>query len=246
VGYCGYCDIVTGGTPFHSGIATNVGGHQRPKAGTANGWHIAAAKGLPQRYINSVRMDPANPRTLYVTLGGYGRRWIPPGSLGDDVSKIGRGHVFKSTDAGATFKDISGNLPDIGADDAFPFNGSLVVATDLGTYIGGVNGGSYQVLGKGLPAAPVFRLNRSPRNPRELIAASYGRGAYRIVLPAGYAGQPARVRSVYAQAQAAPVPVATVPQGSVLAATGLPLLPVTAGAGLLLVAFTLRRRLRTL
>jgi hypothetical protein len=197
VGFCGYCDIVTGGTPFNSGIATNVGGNKAPRKGTSNGWHIAPAKGLPKRYINSVRIDPANPRTVYVTLAGYGRRWIPPGSLGDDISKVGRGHVFKSTDAGRTFKDISGNLPDIGADDALVFNGALVVATDLGVYIGDTKGKHYQVLGKGLPAAPVFRINRSPRNPRELVAASYGRGAYRIVVPAGYAGQPARVRSVY-------------------------------------------------
>lgn len=204
VGYCGYCDIVTGGTPFNSGIATNVGGSKEPKIGTSNGWHIAAAKGLPKRYINSVRMDPANPKTVFVTLGGYGRRWIPPGSLGDSTAKVGKGHVFKSTDAGQTFKDISGNLPDIGADDAIVFNGALVVSTDLGVYIGDRNGKRFQVLGKGLPAAPVFRLNRSPRSPRELVAASYGRGAYRIVVPAGYAGQPAKARSVYGEAAAAP------------------------------------------
>jgi hypothetical protein len=197
VGFCGYCDIVTGGTPFNSGLATNVGGSRTPKAGTSNGWHIAAAKGLPKRYLNSVRIDPANPRTVYVTLGGYGRRWIPPGSLGDNVSRIGRGHLYRSTDAGATFKDISGNLPDIGADDAIVFNGSLVVATDLGVYIGDTQGRHFQLLGTGLPSAPVFRVNRSPRNPRELVVASYGRGAFRIVVPAGYAGQSARARSVY-------------------------------------------------
>ena len=193
VGYCGYCDIVTQGVPFRSGIATNVGGKAAPKRMTSNGWHIAAAKGLPERYINSVRIDPSNPRTVYVTLGGYARRWIPPGSLGDSTAKVGKGHVFKSTDAGATFKDISGNLPDIGADDAFPFAGGLVVAGDLGVYWApGTSGGSYAPLGKGLPAAPVFRLNRSPRSTTELIAASYGRGVYRISLGAG---SPAVTRS---------------------------------------------------
>jgi hypothetical protein len=186
VGFCGYCDIVTGGLPFGSGLATNVGGGKDPRANTGDGWHIAKAAGLPKRYINSVRIDPKSPRIVYVTLGGYGRRWIPPGSLGDDVSEVGRGHVFRSTDAGATFKDISGNLPDIGADDAFPFRGGLVVATDLGVYFSSsVTGGRYSVLGKGLPAAPVFRLNRSPRNSTELVAASYGRGVYRIVVAAG-------------------------------------------------------------
>jgi hypothetical protein len=241
VAYCGYCDIVTGGTPFQSGIATNVGGTKDPKAGTSNGWHIAAAKGLPERYVNSVRIDPANPRIVYATLGGYGRRWIPPGSLGDDVSKIGKGHVYKSTDAGATFHDISGNLPDIGADDAFPFNGSLVVATDLGTYIGGLDGGTYAVLGKALPSAPVFRLNRSPRNPRELIAASYGRGVYRIVVPTGYAGQPKSVTSVFTPPPAKAPTRPTAVTGH-LPATGAPLGVLVLGLVLIAAAVTLRRR----
>ncbi|MDX6197714.1 MAG: hypothetical protein QOJ79_865 [Actinomycetota bacterium] len=218
VGYCGFCDIVTQGVPFQSGIATNVGGAKAPKRMTSNGWHIAAAKGLPERYINSVRIDPANPRTVYVTLGGYGRRWIPPGSLGDSVAKIGRGHLFKSTDAGATFKDISGNLPDIGADDAFPWNGGLVVANDLGVYWApGTNGGTFSLLGRGLPAAPVFRLNRSPRSSKELIAASYGRGVYRIVLAGGSAAlqrtgsSPASGTTATTSSGAAPAPVAEQP-----------------------------------
>ncbi|HEV3232822.1 MAG TPA: hypothetical protein VG245_11285, partial [Candidatus Dormibacteraeota bacterium] len=88
VGYCGYCDIVTGKQPFNSGVATNVGGSSPPSIGTGNGWHIAGALcagcgtangKLPKRFINSIQMDPHNPRTVYVTLGGYGRRWIPPG-----------------------------------------------------------------------------------------------------------------------------------------------------------------------
>ena len=29
VGYCGYCDTITQGTPFNSGLATNVGGSGR-------------------------------------------------------------------------------------------------------------------------------------------------------------------------------------------------------------------------
>ncbi|MCW2778187.1 MAG: hypothetical protein JWN17_1912 [Frankiales bacterium] len=181
--FCGYCDIVTGGVPFSSGLATNVGGSKPGKAGSTDGWHVAKAAGLPKRYINSVRIDPANPKTVYVTLGGYGRRWIPPGSLGDDVSKVGTGHVFKSTDAGETFKDVSYNLPDVGANDAFPFNGGLVVANDLGVAYLKAGSTTWTLLGQGLPAAPVFRLNKSPRNAKELLAASYGRGAQHLVLP---------------------------------------------------------------
>ena len=143
VGFCGYCDVVTGGLPFRSGLATNVGGTAPRPIGTANGWHIAPANcancgtpdnKLPQRYITSVQLDPTTRNTVYVTMGGYGRRWIPPGALGDSVSQVGTGHVFKSTDHGDHFTDISGNLPDVPANWTLVHNGQLVVATDLGVF----------------------------------------------------------------------------------------------------------------
>ena len=176
VGYCGYCDIVTGGLPFNSGIATNVGGEDPPSAGTSDGWHIAAAKGLPKRYITAVTIDPKNAKTVYVTLGGYGRRWIPPGSLGDDVSKVGKGHVYKSTDAGKTFTDVSGNLPDLPANHVLPYDGHLIVSTDVGVFVSSsLSGGTYKVLGSGLPKVQTFEVSVSPRNHKELVAATYGR-----------------------------------------------------------------------
>lgn len=190
-GYCGSCDIVTEGLPFHSGIATNVGGNKDPKRMTGNGWHFAAAKGLPQRIINSVTIDPQDDRTVYVTLGGYGRRWIPPGSLGDDTSKVGEGHVFVSHDAGEHFTDISGDLPDLAANFAVLHDGDLIVANDLGVYsLANVRKATtanarYYVVGKGLPHVPVVHLQMTPRNRNELLAASYGRGVYVITLKPG-------------------------------------------------------------
>ncbi|MFN2538996.1 MAG: WD40/YVTN/BNR-like repeat-containing protein [Mycobacteriales bacterium] len=190
-GYCGSCDIVTEGLPFHSGIATNVGGSRDPKRMTGNGWHFAAAKGLPQRIINSVLIDPKNDHTVYVTLGGYGRRWIPPGSLADDTSKVGEGHVFVSRDAGEHFTDISGNLPDLAANFAVLHDGDLIVANDLGVYslanaAKATNASArYFVVGKGLPVMPVVHLQMTPRNRNELLAATYGRGVYVITLKPG-------------------------------------------------------------
>jgi hypothetical protein len=198
VGYCGYCDVVTGGLPFISGIATNVGGSAPAKIGAGDGWHTVGAGGnghpsctgcgtesapapftgtLPQRYITSIQPDPSDPRTVYVTLGGYGRRWIPPGALGDDVSKVGVGHVFVSHDAGQSFANISGNLPDTPANYTLVHNGQLVVATDLGVFIAaGTSGGNYAQLGTGLPNVPVFTLRTQPGNPNLMVAATYGRG----------------------------------------------------------------------
>jgi hypothetical protein len=195
-GYCGYCDPATQHLPFQNGIATNVGGSKPPKIGTSNGWHKAAAfcRGcgtangrLPERYINSIQEDPKKPSTVYVTLGGYERRWIPPGSFGEDVSNVGVGHVFVSHDHGQHFTNISGNLPDISANFTAVHNGKLLVATDLGVYVqtsaaragsaGAARrrGPTYAVLGRGLPAAPVFTLRVDPGNPNEFLIATYGR-----------------------------------------------------------------------
>jgi hypothetical protein len=179
VGFCGYCDTITEGTPFGRGIATNVGGAKPGKAGTSDGWHIAKAAGLPERLITSVRIDPTNPSTVYVTLAGYGRDWAFPGAVGEDTSKVGTGHVFKSTDAGETFTDVSGDLPDVPASWSALHNGHLVVGTDIGVFESCDNaGGGYSVLGGGLPAAPVSTIRFKPGDPDLLVAATYGRGIY--------------------------------------------------------------------
>ena len=196
VGYCGYCDPATQSIPFMNGIATNVGGSKPPKIGTSNGWHRAAAfcRGcgtangrLPERYISSIQEDPRNPNTVYVTLGGYGRRWIPPGSFGENVSNVGVGHVFVSHDHGQHFTNISGNLPDISANWTALHNGKLLVATDLGVFIQtsahGRGGPTYAVLGRGLPAAPVFTLRADPGNPNKFLIATYGRGDWTYTFP---------------------------------------------------------------
>jgi hypothetical protein len=188
--YCGFCDTITQGTPFANGIATNVGGKQKPKKMTAQGWHIAKAKGLPVRYITSIQMDPNDPFTVFVTLAGYARRWVPPGATSEDISKIGKGHVFVSHDAGETFTDVSGNLPDVPANFAIVRNDQLVVATDIGVFIAeGTDGGRYEQLGTGLPAAPVLSLELKPGDPNTMIVASYGRGVYQYGFkdPAGLA-----------------------------------------------------------
>jgi hypothetical protein len=124
-------------------------------------------------------MDPTNPSTVYVTLAGYGRDWAFPGAVGEDTSKIGTGHVFKSTDAGATFADVSGNLPDAPAAWSVLHNGHVVVGTDTGVYESCDNaGGDYALLGSGLPSAPISTLRLKPGDPDLLVAATYGRGIY--------------------------------------------------------------------
>jgi hypothetical protein len=203
VAYCGYCDPATQKLPFANGIATNVGGKKPPKIGTSQGWHQAKAlcsgcgtanRRLPERYINSIQEDPRNPNTVYVTLGGYGRRWIPPGSFGESTANVGVGHVFVSHDHGNHFTNITGNLPDISANWTTVHNGKLIVATDLGVYIMTSPGHAarhghrttaprYAALGRGLPAAPVFTVRITPANPNKLLISTYGRSDWTYTFP---------------------------------------------------------------
>jgi hypothetical protein len=178
VGWCGPCSVLSTGQ-FHSGIATNVGGSAPATWLQADGWHFAAAKGLPQRYITSVRTDPSDPtgKTVYVTLGGYSSHWIPPGALGEDTSQLGTGHVYVSHDAGETFTDVSGDLPDAPADTVLPIAGKLVAGTDIGVFVSSDGGGTWRVLGD-LPALPVVHLAVDPANANRIIAATYARGVW--------------------------------------------------------------------
>jgi hypothetical protein len=184
-GYCGGCDPVRDHEKFFSGIATNVGGKKRPKPGTKRGWHKVRAKGLPQRFVSSVTVDPHNPRTVYVTLGASDLRpYAPPNSNGPNGESARGGHVYKSTDAGRHFHDISGNLEKIPALWSVVRKGQLIVATTVGVFIShSTGGGHYGLLGDNLPPAPVFNMERVPGHPRSLLVASLGRGVYRYTFP---------------------------------------------------------------
>src|SRR3954449_2831053 len=186
VGFCGDCDPVKRHRVFHNGFATNVGGSKPPKIGTADGWHIAKAAGLAKRLITGVTPDPTDPKTVYVTLGASATRYFAPlGSLGEDASDAAGGHVYKSTDAGDTFKDISGNLPKVQATWPLVRNGQLIVGTAVGVYASrGKSGGKYAPLGNNLPNVPVYQISLKPGDSRTLVAATYGRGVYTYRFPA--------------------------------------------------------------
>ncbi|TJY56625.1 hypothetical protein E4T66_18855 [Sinimarinibacterium sp. CAU 1509] len=182
VGFCGVCDILNHTDEgFHSGIATNVGGDAAPQKGSSQGWHIATAAGLPNRYISGIDIDPQDPNTVYVALAGYAnRQWVVPGSYLDSNADIGSGHVYKSTDAGETFTDISGELPDVPFQAVTVRNGQVIVGTDIGAFISSDTDGSHwSVLGAGLPSTPITWLQRGPGDDTLLYASVYGRGVYR-------------------------------------------------------------------
>ncbi|MCW3015252.1 MAG: hypothetical protein JWO02_2344 [Solirubrobacterales bacterium] len=171
VGYCGSCDPVKENKRFKAGLATNVGGT----------WHIAAVKGLAQRQINALTIDPDDPKTVYVALGqSTARPFVPGQALGDDGVDPNGGHLYKSTDGGESFTDISGDLPDIGATSLLVRGKQLIAGTTVGVFASEDRTGKrWGLLGDHLPAAPVSSLQLDPGDPGQLVAASFGRGVYR-------------------------------------------------------------------
>jgi hypothetical protein len=128
--------------------------------------------------INSVTVDPNNPMLAFVTIGGVAGSRIFRG-----VTTVNGGV------ATTTWTNISSNLGGIGVntlvDDPRSQPGSgapsgrLYVGTDVGVYVSVNGGGSWQLLGVGLPHAPVVDLQFNP-NLEELVAGAQGRGAFMI------------------------------------------------------------------
>jgi len=144
----------------------------------SDGWHIATAAGLPNRYITSIAIDPANKQTIYVTVGGYSRRWVPPGTLQDTNQNVGVGHIFRST-GGETFTDVSGNLPDVPATWATLRGTQVIVGMDTGVYASAPTGGTTYAVLNGLPVVPISSLTLKPNDCNTLFAATYGRSVWK-------------------------------------------------------------------
>ena len=160
-GWCGNGCNPAGAAPFTSGIDTNYGGT----------WHTVHSPVLPNRMPTSFTIDPANPAHVVVTYGAFSRRWIPGGGVG---------HVFASMNGGASWTDVSGNLPDVPADSSVLWRHQLVVSTDIGVFATNASApGAWQRLGSNLPAAPAVNLAVSP-DQGYLLVATHGRGLWKL------------------------------------------------------------------
>ncbi len=128
---------------------------------------------LPVRWVTCVATDPFDENTAYVTFSGIRYRDYVP-------------HVFKTTDLGHTWMDISSNLPDLPVNNMIvdPDNkGTFYLATDNGVFVSYNTGESWAILGNGMPTVPVLDLNlHSPT--RTLLAATFGRSQWRIPVKA--------------------------------------------------------------
>jgi hypothetical protein len=140
--------------------------------------------GLPRRWVTRVVPDPLDAQVVYVTLSGYTQ----------DASAA---LVYRSANQGASWTSISGNLPNVPANDLVvdPVNTQqLFLGTDIGVWYTTNQGATWAELGAGLPLQVVADLTLNAAS-RQLFAFTHGRSAWKLdlgALPAAVtAGAPA-------------------------------------------------------
>jgi len=127
-------------------------------------------KGLPsKKHVSRVVASAYDEGTVYLSLNG---------KRDDDFAD----YLYKSTDYGRNWVDISGNIPcgPINVVKEDPKNPKvLYVGTDLGVYVTVDGGKSWHVLANNIPTTFVHDLVVHPRD-NVLVAATHGRGMYVI------------------------------------------------------------------
>lgn len=148
-------------------IGTDDGNVWVTEDGGGNWTNVSST--LPDRWVTKVKANPFDVNEVFVTLSGY--------RYGED-----EGHVYYSNDRGATWTDISDNLPNIPVNDIEVTEvDGLFLATDIGVMQGSI-GGNWQPYGTNMPSVVVTDLYYDYRYGIDLYAATYGRSSYRTFL----------------------------------------------------------------
>jgi hypothetical protein len=114
--------------------------------------------------ISDLAVDPENPQVAYAVR-----------------SVFGGGHVFRTTNGGSTWTNITGNLPDLPTNTIVLGAGVLYVGNDDGVYASTDSGKTWSRLGKSLPNAQVTELVLNS-SLGILAAATHGRGMWELSL----------------------------------------------------------------
>jgi photosystem II stability/assembly factor-like uncharacterized protein/transposase-like protein len=151
-------------------LGTDTGRLWKTEDGGAN-WTWFDSHGLPQRWVTRVAIDPDDSQTVWATFSGFRN--------GEDAA-----NVFRTTDGGATWENVSTNLPNAPVNDVVidKANGTVFVGTDVGVFHRKGGDQNWAFVGKrGLPLAPVLDIRlHSPTNT--LYASTFGRSIWKISL----------------------------------------------------------------
>jgi photosystem II stability/assembly factor-like uncharacterized protein len=116
-----------------------------PDGGTQ--WNQVNVPGRTE-WVTRVTADPFRVDTAYVTFTGF--------RSGD-----GMPYIFRTTDLGQTWSDISGNLPDVPINDVVAdptWQGRLFIGSDLGVYLTDSWGAQWDDMNGGFPISVIHDL----------------------------------------------------------------------------------------
>jgi hypothetical protein len=168
--------LYTGASDGRISVSSNVDG-----SGVAT-WTAIDKAPLPNRAVTEIAplASDKTGNTVYATFSGF-----------NGATPATPGHVFRTTNglAGATWTDISGDLPDVPVNtialDEIKVKGDRIVALYVGTDVGvfeSLDGGNHwRRLSKGMPNVAVFGL--AIDSSGRLVAATHGRGMFELKHP---------------------------------------------------------------
>lgn len=154
-------EVIMAGTSTGDLIITTDGGEN---------WEKLNDNGIVARWITDIAFSNISEGTAYVTFSGF----FSP-------------HIFKTTDFGKTWINLSQNFPDIPVNTIalHPLNENILfVGTDIGVFASFDGGNNWLPYGRNLPRSPVVDLKfskysiSSPTIP--LRAATHGRGIWEV------------------------------------------------------------------
>jgi hypothetical protein len=150
-------------------VGTDTGRLWKTEDGGAN-WTWFDSQGLPERWVSRVAIDPTDEDTVYATFSGFRN--------GEDAA-----HVFRTTNGGTTWNDISGNLPNAPVNDVVidKERSTVYVGSDVGVFYLKNGKKNWKPVGEGLPLAPVLDLRlHAPSDT--LYTNTFGRSMWMLGL----------------------------------------------------------------
>jgi hypothetical protein len=122
---------------------------------------------MPNRTVTSVYTHPDSSNVALVTFSGFGA-----------------GKVYKTTNGGQSWNNISGNLPDSPTNDVLIYHPGYatsvyLVAMDVGVFMTNNYGNNWIELAQGLPNTVAIHLDYN-QTANKVRIGTHGRGVYEI------------------------------------------------------------------